>query len=50
MIGDVNIFLKGTPPWLDGREKADGDRGEFEAEVEVMIAGLSLSRQLYACN
>jgi hypothetical protein len=29
MVGDVNLFLKGSP------EDAD-----FEAEVEVMVAGL----------
>ena len=39
MVGDVNIFLKGTP----------GDQ-DFEAEAEIMIAGepiQSLSRNIY---
>lgn len=30
MIGDVNLFLKGSP---------DDPEGEFEVEVEIMIAG-----------
>lgn len=29
MIGDVNLFLKGSP----------GEDDEFEVEVEIMIAG-----------
>ena len=50
MIGDVNIFLKGTiPPGVgyppsDQRwppEASNEDEGdEFEAEVEIMIAGM----------
>lgn len=49
MIGDVNIFLNGTPPSLrplqdragtlaegDGNQ---GDEDEFQAEVDIMIAG-----------
>ena len=50
MIGDVNIFLKGTvPPSVnDSRqspseasknEDQDHEGDEFEAEVEIMIAG-----------
>ena len=35
MVGDVNLFLKGTPP--SGADSEDED--EFETEVEVMIAG-----------
>lgn len=36
MIGDVNLFLKGSR--RDNRE--DGDvEDDFEAEVEIMIAG-----------
>lgn len=51
MIGDVNLFLKGTPPHLRPRtsdrpptqsvQEDDGDN--FEAEVEIMIAGTSSS-------
>jgi hypothetical protein len=37
MIGDVNLFLKGTLPWCE--ERIDDE--EFEAEVEIMIAGVS---------
>jgi len=36
MVGDVNIFLKGTP----------GDE-EFEAEAEIMIAGEPTIRNIY---
>lgn len=46
MVGDVNMFLKGIPPHLrkepspdvplDTDEQEDGD---FEAELEIMIAG-----------
>jgi len=36
MVGDVNIFLKGTP----------GDQ-EFEAEAEIMIAGELTVRNIY---
>ena len=46
MIGDVNIFLKGSIPrlsnHLDFQRPQDGDsedRDAFEAEVEIMIAG-----------
>lgn len=41
MIGDVNIFLKGTIPTGSPHDKKlDEDQDEdFEAEVEVMIAG-----------
>ena len=46
MIGDVNIFLKGSLPHmsnhLDFQRPQDGDVEEhdaFEAEVEIMIAG-----------
>ena len=45
MVGDVNIFLHGNvPPIQEGRQ-VTGKRGEndeqedFEAEVEIMIAG-----------
>jgi hypothetical protein len=46
MVGDVNLFLKGTPPHLREslaitlnatREEPE----EFEAELEIMIAGQS---------
>ena len=37
MVGDVNIFLKGTP----------GDQ-EFEAEAEIMIAGELAARNISA--
>jgi hypothetical protein len=39
MIGDVNLFLKGIPPHM--REIGTDEEGDdnFEAEVEVMIAG-----------
>jgi hypothetical protein len=58
MIGDVNLFLKGTPPatpWVPDTTKDLADEGvpgrselqntkdddpPFEAEVEVMIAGI----------
>ena len=36
MIGDVNIFLNGTP----------GDE-DFEAEAEIMIAGELALRNIY---
>ena len=36
MVGDVNIFLKGTP----------GDQ-DFEAEAEIMIAGELIPRNIY---
>ncbi|KAJ7193834.1 GNAT domain-containing protein, partial [Mycena pura] len=36
MIGDVNIFLHGTPPHL--RSATDAEEDEFYAEVEIMIA------------
>jgi hypothetical protein len=43
MIGDVNIFLKGSVPHLsshlDMRTGDSEDRDAFEAEVEIMIAG-----------
>ena len=46
MIGDVNIFLKGSVPHLsnhlDFHRPQDGngeDHDAFEAEVEIMIAG-----------
>jgi len=50
MIGDVNIFLNGTPPSLralqDSRAETltdedgnQGDEDEFQAEVDIMIAG-----------
>ena len=55
MVGDVNLFLKGTPPHLrdpstlkvnqsiyEDEDKVEDD--EFEAELEIMIAGMRLSR------
>jgi len=36
MVGDVNMFLNGTP----------GDEG-FEAEAEIMIAGELTLRNIY---
>jgi hypothetical protein len=46
MIGDVNVFLKGSMPslsnHLDFQNPQDGDGEDddiFEAEVEIMIAG-----------
>lgn len=45
MIGDVNLFLKGTPPHLrqPGSRMAhlnkDEEEEDFEAELEIMIAG-----------
>ena len=46
MIGDVNIFLKGSAPQssnhLELERPLDGDDEDhniFEAEVEIMIAG-----------
>ena len=47
MVGDVNLFLKGTPPHLRATHahviprNADEDDDEFEAELEIMIAGQS---------
>ncbi|KAF8647549.1 hypothetical protein AX16_006638 [Volvariella volvacea WC 439] len=47
MIGDVNLFLKGTPPTHVGttresptkaNEKPEEEDDSFEAEVEIMIA------------
>jgi hypothetical protein len=37
MVGDINLFLKGQP-----------EDDEFEAEVEIMIAGILLSPGLVA--
>ena len=55
MVGDVNLFLKGTPPHLrdpstlkvnqsiyGDEDKVEDD--EFEAELEIMIAGMQLFR------
>ena len=55
MVGDVNLFLKGIPPHLrdpstlkvnqsiyGDEDKVEDD--EFEAELEIMIAGMRLSR------
>lgn len=50
MVGDVNLFLKGTPPHLRHHEtravhlnKGDEDEEDedenFEAELEIMVAG-----------
>jgi len=46
MIGDVNIFLKGSVPHLSDhldfhrpQDEDDEDHDAFEAEVEIMIAG-----------
>jgi hypothetical protein len=46
MVGDVNLFLKGTPPNLQTNLKVprnaaedDEEEEEFEAELEIMIAG-----------
>lgn len=36
MIGDVNLFLKGTPPHLTS---TPSDQDDFEAEAEIMLAG-----------
>lgn len=44
MIGDVNIFLYGSPPSTEtSSNMSTVDRGEedFYAEVEIMIAGSS---------
>ncbi|TFK65946.1 hypothetical protein BDN72DRAFT_824024 [Pluteus cervinus] len=41
MIGDVNLFLKGTPPLLKPPESIrleEDDEDSFEAEIEIMIA------------
>ena len=52
MIGDVNLFLKGTPAEYANRKNedhqgGDGDEDEdddtFEVEVEIMIAGARAS-------
>ncbi len=45
MIGDVNIFLYGTPPSHAKNESQDAKENteledEFYAEVEIMIAGV----------
>lgn len=55
MVGDVNLFLKGIPPHLrdpstlkvnqsiyGDEDKVEDD--EFEAELEIMIAGMRLFR------
>lgn len=47
MIGDVNLFLKGTPPHLRKSNPRvmiqdvteEGEDEDFEAELEIMIAG-----------
>lgn len=41
MIGDVNLFLKGIPPHLRPPGSIS-ENEDFEAELEIMIAGLSL--------
>ena len=50
MIGDVNLFFNGTHPKLrpeklldPGVEYEDDGEDFFEAEVEIMIAGMALS-------
>ena len=45
MIGDVNLFLYGTPPSHAENESQDAEENteledEFYAEVEIMIAGV----------
>lgn len=46
MIGDVNIFFRGTVPdvkdhlaWTIPKISGEDDEDVFEAEVEIMIAG-----------
>lgn len=46
MVGDVNLFLKGTPPHLRtnlnvprNAAEQEEEEEEFEAELEIMIAG-----------
>lgn len=46
MVGDVNLFLKGTPPHIRENEvrvtppdASEEEEEEFEAELEIMIAG-----------
>lgn len=46
MIGDVNIFFRGTVPdvkdhlaWTIPKNSGEDDEDVFEAEVEIMIAG-----------
>lgn len=43
MIGDVNLFLKGTRPEgsviSGGGTNAEEDEDDFEVEIEIMIAG-----------
>ncbi len=41
MVGDVNLFLKGTRPGVPimQDENTGEDPEEFEVEVEIMIAG-----------
>ncbi|KDQ51392.1 hypothetical protein JAAARDRAFT_41240 [Jaapia argillacea MUCL 33604] len=45
MIGDVNLFLKGSPHAEDGGEDPD-----FEAEVEIMIAEPEYRRKGHALS
>lgn len=41
MIGDVNLFLKGSPSTNAGNDGDGGDGDDdAEAEVEIMIAGV----------
>jgi hypothetical protein len=47
MIGDVNIFLKGTPQHLR-TASSDEDQESFEAEAEIMIAGTSSIHPVFA--
>lgn len=46
MIGDVNIFLHGSPPHLHTDNPDEED--DFYAEVEIMIAGMYAGILIYS--
>ncbi|PPQ90712.1 hypothetical protein CVT25_005020 [Psilocybe cyanescens] len=45
MVGDVNIFLHGTPPASNESPSYPDDDDEFHAEIEIMIAEPSFRRK-----
>lgn len=39
MVGDVNLFLKGTRPGIIASGNVGEEEDDFEVEIEIMIAG-----------